>query len=78
MIIPPPPAKCEPEDRHLLCQGAVEIAVQDLVAAAIAAGWEEQDVLVAVSTVADHLVLAKRANEELLGILRDLHARKPR
>nr|CAD6602653.1 hypothetical protein RKHAN_01180 [Rhizobium sp. Khangiran2] len=75
MIIPLPPADCDPEDRHLLCQHAVELAVQDVVANAVAAGWQEEEVLVAINDVCDHLALSKAANDELFALLKELRRR---
>nr|CAD6413123.1 hypothetical protein REQ54_01109 [Rhizobium sp. Q54] len=75
MIIPLPPSDCDPEDRHLLCQHAVELAVQDIVANAIAAGWQEEEVLVAIGAVADHLALSKAAHDELTMLLGEMRRR---
>jgi len=38
MDIPPPPKVCDHEDRYLLCQHAVELAVQDVLTAAVDSG----------------------------------------
>lgn len=75
MTIPPPPADCDPEDRPLLCQQAIELAVQNTVAAAVAAGWDEQEVLVAIADVCDYLALSKAANDELLTLLKEMRRR---
>ncbi|MET3587551.1 hypothetical protein ABID21_003679 [Pseudorhizobium tarimense] len=75
MIIPLPPADCYPEDRHLLCQHAVELAVQNVVASAVTVGWREDEVLGAISAVTDHLALSKAANDELIAFLKELKRR---
>lgn len=72
MTIPAPPEDCDPEDRHLLCQNAIELAVQDVIATAVAAGWQEEEVLVAIGVVADHLVLSSAANDTLMALLGEL------
>lgn len=74
MHIPPPTNDRDPENRHLLCQHAVESAVKDLVATAVASGWEEEEVLAAISDVSDHLMLKNAASEEFIRLLRDIHA----
>lgn len=72
MTIPAPPEDCDPEDRNLLCQSAIELAVQDVIATAVAAGWQEEEVLVAIGVVADHLVLSKAAIDDLTMLLQAL------
>ena len=72
MTIPAPPEHCDPEDRHLLCQNAIELAVQDVIATAVAAGWQEEEVLVAIGVVVDHLVLSKAAIDDLTMLLHAL------
>lgn len=51
------------------------MAVQDVVEAATKAGSNEEEVLVAIGAVADHLVLSKVANDELLFLLEKLRRR---
>ena len=75
MNIPSPPATCDPEDRYLLCEHAIELAVQDVVEAAMKSGWNEEEVLVAIGAVADHLALSKAANDELLVLLMEMRRR---
>lgn len=76
MTIPAPPDDCQPEDRHLLCQNAIELALQDVITTAVAAGWQEEEVLVAIGVVADHLVLSKAAIDDLTMLLQALRRSK--
>tara|TARA_R110002020_G_scaffold53905_8_gene150513 strand:- start:36886 stop:37080 length:195 start_codon:yes stop_codon:yes gene_type:complete len=48
---------------------------EDLVAAAGSAGWGEQEVIIAISDVCDHLALSKAANDELLILLKEMRRR---
>lgn len=66
---PPPP---DEENRHLLCQMAIELPLKDLIEAAVAAGWEETEVLTAIIEVADNLMLAHGHNAELNALLAEL------
>ncbi|CLP90074.1 Uncharacterised protein [Mycobacterium tuberculosis] len=60
-----------------MCQMALELAVQEIVEAAVKVGWHETEALSAITEVADNLILAAGANAEiddLLGKLkRDRH-----
>jgi len=67
--IPPPPPP-DDENRHLLCQMAVELPLQDLIEEAVQAGWDETEVLAAIIEVADNLMLANVNNAELDALLR--------
>ncbi len=49
-------------DRHMRCQDALQTAVQELVSAAISAGWSEREVLLALTDLVDHQFLALEAN----------------
>ncbi len=51
-----PPEK--DESRYIACQMAVETVLQDLVEDAMRRGWEETEVLSAITEVADNLMLA--------------------
>ncbi|MBB3406095.1 hypothetical protein [Rhizobium sp. BK284] len=49
-------------DRNIRCQDALQKAVQELVSAAISAGWSEHEVLLALADLVDHQLLALEAN----------------
>ncbi|CDZ43121.1 Hypothetical protein NGAL_HAMBI1146_58940 [Neorhizobium galegae bv. officinalis] len=68
--IPAPSVPPDDENRHLLCQMAIEIPLQEIVEAAVKAGWEETEVLTAIIEVADNLVLAHGSNAELDALLK--------
>lgn len=53
------------ESRYIACQMAVETVLQDLVEDAMRRGWEETEVLSAITEVADNLMLAADANRDL-------------
>ncbi|OHV81586.1 hypothetical protein LCM4573_21110 [Rhizobium sp. LCM 4573] len=67
--IPSPTLPMGDENRHLFCQMAVEIPLQDLIEGAVKAGWEETEVLTAIIEVADNLMLAAGANAEVEALL---------
>ncbi|WP_245448300.1 MULTISPECIES: hypothetical protein [Neorhizobium] len=56
--IPAPTVALGDENRHQLCQMAIEMPLQDLIQAAVKAGWDEPEVLTAIIEVADNLMLA--------------------
>jgi hypothetical protein len=58
-----PPEK--DESRYIACQMAVETVLQDLVEDAMCRGWEETEVLCAITEVSDNLMLADAANRDL-------------
>ena len=68
--IPPPTVPPDDENRHLHCQMAVELPMQDLIENAVQAGWEETEVLTAIIEVADNLMLAHGENAELDALLK--------
>ncbi len=68
--IPPPTVPIASENRHLFCQMAIEIPLQDLIQDAVKAGWEEDEVLTAIIEVADNLMLAHGTNVELDALLK--------
>lgn len=51
---------------------AIEIPLQDLIHAAVKAGWDEPEVLTAIIEVADNLMLAHGSNAELDALLKAL------
>lgn len=52
------------DDRSLDCQEALEGDIQELLGRATAAGWSMTEALVAVSDVADHLMIAEDENRK--------------
>lgn len=70
--IPPPTVPLTDENRHLLCQMALELPLQDLIDAAVKDGWQEREVLAAIIEVADNLMLAAGANAEVEALLQAL------
>jgi hypothetical protein len=65
-----PPEK--DETRYIICQLAVETLLQDLVEDAVQEGWEDTEVLSAIVEVADNLMLAVAANQDLNVLLATL------
>ncbi|MCJ9672043.1 MULTISPECIES: hypothetical protein [unclassified Neorhizobium] len=51
---------------------AIEIPLQEIIEAAVKAGWDETEVLAAIIDVADNLVLAAGANAEVDALLKAL------
>ncbi|TCV68709.1 hypothetical protein EDE09_111144 [Neorhizobium sp. S3-V5DH] len=49
---------------------AVELPIQDVIEAAVAAGWSEAEALAAIIEVADNLMLANVNNAELDALLK--------
>ncbi|HEV7436200.1 MAG TPA: hypothetical protein VGO22_15190 [Pseudorhizobium sp.] len=47
--------------------------MQNLSSAAVKAGWEEEEVLVALVSLADNMMLSRLADETLLSLLREIH-----
>lgn len=70
-----PPEKNE--TRYIACQMAVETVLQDLVEDAVRRGWEETEVLSAVTEVADNLMLAAAVNRDLDLLLAALRRKMP-
>ena len=68
----PQPFPAGDENRHLFCQMAIEIPLQDLIQAAVRAGWDEPEMLTAIIEVADNLMLAHGSNAELDALLKAL------
>lgn len=60
-------------DREIRCQDALQFAFRDLVAASVEAGWDEQEALEAIVTLADDSLRRIGANDDthtLLDVLR--------
>ncbi len=70
-----PPEK--DESRYIACQMAVETVLQDLVDDAMHRGWEDTEVLSAITEVADNLMLAVAANRDLDLLLATLRRKMP-
>jgi len=68
--IPPPTVPVASESRFLFCQMAIESRLQDLLDDAMEAGWGEDELLVSVIELADNLMLAARASENIEQLLR--------
>ncbi|WP_438752086.1 hypothetical protein [Pararhizobium sp. O133] len=51
-------------DRFLSCQEAIDAAACDMIAAAVRAGWTEQEAIAALAEVADNRMLGCLANHE--------------
>ena len=71
--IPPPPTSREVVDRHIDCQDALYETFREIIRAATSAGWEEQEVAVALANLSDNHVLSLQANgetEALIALLR--------
>lgn len=60
--IPPPTLPPGDPDRHLKCQEAMDVALQEVALAAIKAGWDQQEVATALVELADAQVLAMIEN----------------
>jgi hypothetical protein len=62
-------------DRHLTCQEALSTAFQNLLDAALAAGWSEREAIAAVADLADNQMLALSARNEtnqLMALLKSM------
>jgi hypothetical protein len=70
-----PPEKNE--SRYIACQMAVETVLQDLVEDAVRQGWEEKEVLSAITEVADNLMLGAAANRDLDLLIAALRRKMP-
>jgi hypothetical protein len=67
--VPGPTVPPEDENRHLHCQMAVDLPLQDIIESAVSAGWREEEVLSAMTEVLDNLMLAHINNSELSALL---------
>ena len=67
---PPPPVLPDDENRHLHCQMTVELPIQEVIEAAVAAGWSEEETLAAIIEAADNLMFANVNNTELDALLK--------
>jgi hypothetical protein len=60
-------------DRHIRCQDALQFAFAEILAAAVAAGWDEREALEALATLTENLMAESAAKNDaalLTGILR--------
>lgn len=65
------------DDRSLDCQEALEGDIQELLGRATAAGWSMTEALVAVSDVADHLMIAEDENRKTDARIAQLRGNQP-
>ncbi len=49
--------------------------MQDVVASAVEAGWNEEEALVAIGALSDHLMLGSASNDTLMALLAELRRR---
>jgi sugar phosphate isomerase/epimerase len=57
---------------------AIEIPLQEIIEAAVKAGWDETEVMTAIIEVADNLMLAAGANAEVDELLKALRSKPDR
>lgn len=60
------------EDRFLLCEQYLEAAFHELIWKAIQAGWDEGEACVALTSLADHHILALKCNDRTSASIRKL------
>lgn len=70
--IPAPSVPKSDDNRLLFCQMAIENPVQDMVEAAIKAGWDEREVLASLIEIADNLMLAASADEVVESLINSI------
>ncbi len=63
-MVEPPDIPEDHPDRTLACEQAMEPVFLDVMAAAMASGWADIEVVTAINTLADNYMLAKAANAE--------------
>ena len=71
-IKPPKVAKTH-RDRYLLCQAALQLQVHEIIAAAVATGWDNDEVVAALADLVDIHLMGLAQNAEMdkrLSILR--------
>ncbi|MND64563.1 hypothetical protein D3C80_559030 [compost metagenome] len=59
-------------DRVIACQEAMELSVAELIDKATAAGWKYEEVIAAISELADNLMLARHANADTESSIEEL------
>lgn len=64
MDIDKPTLRDDHPDRVIACQEAMERSVAELIDTATAAGWKFEEVIAALSELADNLMLAHQANAD--------------
>lgn len=64
MKIPNPGKSPADPDRFLTCEEALQPSFDALVERAVAAGWNVNETLVALTSLADHAMLARTCNAE--------------
>jgi hypothetical protein len=70
--VAPPLVPRSDENRHLYCQMAIFLPLQDVISAAERAGWDEVEVMSAIIEVTDTLMLGAGANAEVDELLKAL------
>lgn len=70
MTINPPPRPIDHPDRDLDAQEAIEPLVLEIVDRAVAAGWNEVEMIAAIVAVAENRMLAIKANATMLTDIR--------
>lgn len=63
------------ENRHLFCQMAIFLPLQDVISAAERAGWNEVEIMSAIIEVTDNLMLGAGANAEVDELLKALRGK---
>ena len=74
--IPPPTLPPGDPDRHLKCQEALDVALQEVAQAAIKAGWDQEEVATAIVEVADAHVLMMTENADVEDQIERLFGRR--
>jgi len=74
--IPPPTLPPGDPDRHLKCQEALDVALQEVAQAAIKAGWDQKEVATAIVELADAHVLAMIEDAIVDGQIEQLFGRR--
>jgi hypothetical protein len=64
MIIPKPDRDPRDPDRFLTCEEALQPVFDAVVESAASSGWDVNEVLVALTSLADHAMLARSCNAE--------------
>jgi hypothetical protein len=72
----PPFVEKDDPDRALRCQDAIHIQFRDFITDAVASGWGEDEVLLAILDLADNYVRMRAADGELEAMLALLKSKK--
>lgn len=63
------PISDDDPDRHLSCQEALQLAFEDILTAAAAAGWSEREIVAALIDLADNHMIGLREMQETSAII---------